>query len=273
MCRGPVGTGWHLCHLITALLIMIHTYVGAIVFACVLGSALITMLLRQLLPESHLSAESKDVVKLGIALIATMAALVLSLLLHSAKSSFDARNRELVQMAADIVLLDRLLAHYGPEAKPARESLRAAVEMTLAQIWPDEHFHPTGFALAPAAPEATYEAVQSLFPQDEAQRSLRAQALTSATGLAQSRWLLSSETAESPTPLPLLVVLVFWLCIIFASFGLYAPANLTVIATLGFCALSVADAIFLILDMALPFAGVIHVSSAPLDRALGELGR
>jgi hypothetical protein len=75
-----------------------------------------------------LSAESKDVVKLGIALIATMAALVLSLLLHSAKSSFDARNRELVQTAADIVLLDRLLAHYGPEAKPARESLRAAVE-------------------------------------------------------------------------------------------------------------------------------------------------
>ena len=135
-----MGTGWHLYHLFTALLTVIHTYVGAIVFACVLGSALITMLLRQLLPEAHLSTESKDVVKLGIALIATMAALVLSLLLHSAKSSFDARNCELVQMAADIVLLDRLLAHYGPEAKPARESLRAAVEMTLGQIWPTRTF-------------------------------------------------------------------------------------------------------------------------------------
>jgi hypothetical protein len=112
---------------------MIHTYVGAIVFACVLSSALITMSLRPLLPQDHLSSESKDVVKLGIALIATMSALVVSLLLHSAKSSFDARNRELVQMAANIVLLDRLLAHYGSEAKPARESLRAVVEMTLAQ--------------------------------------------------------------------------------------------------------------------------------------------
>jgi hypothetical protein len=109
-------------------------------------------------------------------------------------------------------------------------------------------------------------------PQDEAQRSLRAQALTSATGLAQSRWLLSSQTTQSPIPLPLRMVLVFWLCIIFASFGLYAPANPTIIVTLGFCALSVAGAIFLILDMALPFAGVIRVSSAPLDRALGQLG-
>jgi hypothetical protein len=176
-------------------------------------------------------------------------------------------------MAANIVLLDRLLAHYGPEAKPARESLRAVVEMTLAQIWPDESFHPTALTPATAAPEAIYETIQSLSPQDEAQRSLRAQALTSATGLAQSRWLLSARTTESPIPVPFLIVLVFWLCIIFASFGLYAPANLTVIVTLGFCALSVAGAIFLILDLALPFAGVIHVSSAPLDSALGQLGR
>ena len=247
--------------------------VGGITFACVFGGALIGVVFSTLLPKAHLSTDTKDVVKLGIALIATMAALVLSLLLHSAKSSFDARNRELTQMAADIVLLDRLLAHYGPEAKPARESLRAAVEMTLAQIWPDENFHPTDLTPAVAAPEEIYETIQSLSPQDEAQRLLRAQALTSATGLAQSRWLLFARTTESPIPLPFLIILVFWLCIIFASFGLYAPANLTVIVTLGFCALSVADAIFLILDMALPFAGVIHVSSAPLDRALGQLGR
>jgi hypothetical protein len=202
-----------------------------------------------------------------------MAALVLSLLLSSAKSSFDGRNQQFVQMAANIVMLDRLLAHYGPEAKPARESLHASVEGALAQIWPDENFHPTRLAPATAAPEAIYEIIQSLSPQDEAQRSLRAQALASATGLAQARWLLFAQTTESPIPVPFLIVLVFWLCIIFASFGLYAPANPTVVATLGVCALSVAGAIFLILDLALPFAGVIRVSSAPLRGALAHLGR
>jgi hypothetical protein len=136
--------------------------VGWIVFACVFGSALIGMALRKVLPEHHLASDSKDVVKLGIALIATMAALVLSLLLSSAKSSFDQRNAEFAQMAANIVLLDRLLAHYGPEAKPARESLRGSVETALAQIWPDQNFHPSQLAPASTAPEAIYETIQSL---------------------------------------------------------------------------------------------------------------
>jgi hypothetical protein len=247
--------------------------VGWIVFACVFGSAVIGMALRRLLPEEHLSTESKDVVKLGIALIATMAALVLSLLLSSAKTAFDERNAELAQMAGNIALLDRLLAHYGPEAKPVRQSLRAIVEAALAQVWPDENFHPTKLAPASAGPEAMYDMIEALSPQGEAQRSLRAQALATATGLAQARWLLVAQGTQSPIPLPFLIVLVFWLCIIFASFGLYAPANPTVVATLGVCALSVAAAIFLILELALPFVGVIRVSSAPLRSALAQLGR
>ena len=247
--------------------------IGWIVFACVFGGALVGMSLRSVLPEHHLSTESKDVVKLGIALIATMAALVLSLLLASAKSSFDTRNQEFVQMAANIVLLDRLLAHYGAEATSARESLRGSVEGALAQIWPDENFHAKNLAPASAAPEALYEMIQSLSPQGETQRSLQAEALTTATNLAQARWLLFAQQTEGPIPLPFLVVLVFWLCIIFASFGLYAPRNLTVVATLGICALSVAAAIFLILELATPFEGVIRVSSAPLRGALAYLGR
>ena len=97
--------------------------------------------------------------------------------------------------------------------------------------------------------------------------------MAAATNLAQSRWLMFAQASQSPIPIPFLVVLVFWLCIIFASFGLYAPANLTVVATLGVCALSVAGAIFLILEPAMPFAGVIRVSSTPLRSALAQLGR
>ena len=185
------------------------TVIGWIAFACVFGSALIGMSLRKVLPEHHLASESKDVVKLGIALIATMAALVLSLLLSSAKSSFDTRNQEFAQMAANVVLLDRLLAHYGGEAKSARESLRGSVEAVLAQVWPDENFQPTNLAPASTAPEAIYEVIQSLSPQNDLQRSLQSQALATATNLAQSRWLMFAQATESPIPLPFLVVLVF----------------------------------------------------------------
>src|SRR5258706_2839022 len=95
-----------------------------IVFACVFGGALVGVFLRSALPQQHLSAESKDIVRLGMGLVGTMAALVLGLLVASAKGSYDAQSSELTQMSANIVLLDRILAHYGPEAKQTRDMLR-----------------------------------------------------------------------------------------------------------------------------------------------------
>src|SRR5713226_6343005 len=99
---------------------------SGIIFGCVFGGALVGMFLRAVLPERHLSPETKDVVKLGMGLIATMAALVLSLLIASAKSSFDTQRSELAQLSANIILLDRVLAVYGPETQDARELLRRA---------------------------------------------------------------------------------------------------------------------------------------------------
>src|SRR5580693_9009243 len=110
--------------------------IGGIVFAVVFGSALLAMFVRSALPEDHLSAESKDVVKLGIALIATMSALVLSLLVASAKSAFDTRSNQLVQASADMIMLDRALARYGPETNEARSLLRRSVATTLERFWP-----------------------------------------------------------------------------------------------------------------------------------------
>src|SRR5271163_2511215 len=98
--------------------------VGCIIMACVFGGALTGMVLRLILPEHHLSTDSKDVVRLGIGLIATMSALVLALLVASAKSSYDAQKTEVTQISANIVLLDLALAHYGPETKDIRAQLR-----------------------------------------------------------------------------------------------------------------------------------------------------
>jgi hypothetical protein len=91
--------------------------ISSIVFACVFGGAMLGMFIRAILPQHHLRSDSKDVVKLGMGIVATLSALVLGLLIASAKGSYDAQSAELTQMSAKIILLDRLLAHYGPETK------------------------------------------------------------------------------------------------------------------------------------------------------------
>src|SRR5215831_4330315 len=109
--------------------------VGAIVFACVFGGTLLGILLRANLPKSHLTAESRDVIKVAMGTIATMTAVVLGLLVASAKGFYDNESREVTDMAARIVLLDRVLAHYGPEAKDARLELRDSVVRLLDRMW------------------------------------------------------------------------------------------------------------------------------------------
>jgi hypothetical protein len=246
--------------------------IGGIVFAAVFGSALLAMFVHSALPEHHLSADSKDVVKLGIALIATMSALVLSLLIASAKSAFDTRSNQLVQASADIILLDRALARYGPETKEARSLLQRSVAATVEQFWPAEGAKPISINPGASVVEALYDQIERLSPQSDAQRALRSQAETMALDVGRTRVLLFEHLGTS-IPVPFLVVLVFWLCIIFASFGLFAPRNATVIGVLGVCALSVSGAIFLILELDRSFEGLLQVSGAPLRTALAQLGR
>ena len=90
--------------------------------------------------------------------------------------------------------------------------------------------------------------------------------------IAQSRWLLFSQKGSS-VPTPFLVVMVAWLTLILASFGLFAPPNATAFITLLVCALAVSSAIFLILELDRPFDGIIQISSAPLRNALAQLGK
>ena len=225
-----------------------------------------------MLPEEHLNTDTKDVVKLGIALIATMAALVLSLRIASAKSAYDTRRNQLLQVSVDIMLLDRVLAHYGSETKEARAMLQRSVAAAIEQFWPENDGRPATLDRRASSVEALYDAIQRLSPQSEVQRSLRNQASTIALDLGRTRVLLFEELGSS-IPVPFLVVLVFWLCIIFASFGLFAPRNTTVIATFFVCAMSVSGAIFLILELDRSFGGLLQVSSAPLRAALAQLGQ
>jgi len=229
------------------------------------------MLIRAFLPQHHLAAESKDLVKLGMGLIGTMSALVLGLLVASAKGSFDAQRSELTQISANVILFDRILARYGPETKEVRELLRSSVAGAIERVWPKDSSQP-GKLEPTGGSEAILDKILELSPKSETQRTLLAQALKLQGDVAQMRWLLFAQRGSS-IPTPFLVVLVFWLAIIFASFSLFAPPNATVIATLLVCALSVSGAILLILELDRPFAGLIQISSEPLRNALEQLGR
>jgi hypothetical protein len=212
---------------------------SVIVFACVLGGACLGMFLRNRLPEHHLSATTKDVVRLGTGLIGTIAALVLGLLIASANSTYQTQSSQIQQLTANIVALDHALAQYGPETDAARNQLRRALPAMADRIW-----HENGFDLRKAEPfEASaaglslYDEILKLSPRDGTQRSLQAWAINIAQDLAKTRLLLFAE-AGMTIPMPFLVVLVSWLAIIFASFSLFADNNATTIGALGMFALA-----------------------------------
>jgi hypothetical protein len=247
--------------------------ISIIVFACVLGSALLGMLLRSVLPEHHVNEDSKYIVKTGMGLLATLAALVLGLLIASAKSSFDSKQDEIKDGAAKIILLDRTLRHYGPEADPARAVLRRLTAAQTDLTWIENSVQ---IGVPSAGPLAGIEEVQerlrALVPSSDAQRWLQSRALQLSSELAQMRWLLIDQHGGS-IPTPFLVALVFWLAVIFGSIGLFAPRHGTVYAVIFACALSVSSAIFLILELDRPFEGLMAMSDAPLRDAIVELNR
>jgi hypothetical protein len=245
--------------------------ISAIVFACVFGGAMMGLWLSSIVPQHHLSSETKSVVALGVGLIGTMAALVLGLLVASAKGSYDSRSSELTQMAANTILLDRMLAHYGPETREARGILKAVVVRLIDQVWPEDRKQAGGVS-ASTSGEVLFDRIQELQPRTDAQRAIQSQAESMAINLGQTRWLLFEQSGSSIS-IPFLVVVVFWLSVIFVSFGLFAPRNATVVITLMVSAMSVAGAIFLIIELDRPFAGLIRISSAPLTNALAVLGK
>lgn len=254
---------------------MSPTAIGSIVFACTLSGALLGMWLRRALPGHHVEAESKDTIKVGVGLIATMTALVLGLVTASAKSSFDAVDHAIRQTSVEVVVLDRTLARYGPETAPVRQTLKQLLQARIDAIWPS-----SGGARPSVEPghanvvtgESLAAQVHALQPQDDMQRSLKAKALDQIETLLQARWLALAGT-EPSVPAPFLAILLFWLTLTFLSFGLFAPRNGTVVAVLCVCALSIGSAVFLVLEMDSPFGGLLKVSATPMRNALAQLNQ
>lgn len=247
-----------------------------LVFAGIFLGALAGLSLRKILPEHHLSDESKDAVKLGAGLIATLTALVLGLLINSAKDSFDAINLAMTQSSAKVIMLDRTLGRYGPETQKAREQLRGSVVDVLSMFWPEtiirrEESMPDSFAQSPGM-EEVQASIRKLSPQDDSQKGLQAQAIQISNEILQARWWLV-EQSQIALPKFFFFILLSWFTVLFVLFGLLTAKNGTVVGVFFVCALSLAGAMFLIQEMSCPLAGVMKISSAPLLKTLEILGK
>ena len=167
------------------------------------GGMLFGMFMRSRLPEHHLSADDKDIAKVALGLVATISALVLSLLLSTAKASYDARANELIELSADILLLDRVLAYYGPEASEARLQLRAAVTGSDRTVLAERRRRGDRVQRGRVAARALHDRISRLIPVTETHHALRGQALQLMTEINRSRFLLVSHGSRSiPTAVP-----------------------------------------------------------------------
>jgi hypothetical protein len=246
-------------------------------FLCVFGAALVGMFVAPKLPIHHDSSESKDVVRLGMGLVATTVAVALGLLISSAKTFYDTQSNEVTQLAANYILVDEVLALYGPETKDTRSGLRDSLTDLLDNAGDSRGSSNINKSYADIKSGARLgmnflSRIQGLSPKDDNQRAYKAQAISIVFQLGQTRWLIFEQNAV-PFPSLLLYMLVAWLMVLFLSFGIFAPRNFTVMAGLFLAALAVCGAILLILAMYHPEAGPIRVSDAPLRAALARLGQ
>jgi hypothetical protein len=247
--------------------------IALIVFACVFGSAMLGVWLGKVLPDRHLNNDAREIVKLATGLIGTLAALVLGLLVSSARDTFDQVNSELMQVSVKVVLLDRVLAQYGPEANEVRGLLKSGFTAVAGQLLSADESQqqkldtPKGVHRL----EGIQAGIRALSPQNDAQRGLQSRALEISGEIASSRWLLVLQRKGSIST-ALLVVMVFWLSVIFAAWGVFSPRNLIVIVVLLAASVSVSGATFVILELDGPLTGWIRVSPVPMQEALDHLG-
>jgi len=239
-------------------------------FGLILTSVAAGVFLRHKLPEKHLTGDSKDVIKLATALVATMAALVTALLFASTRASYEATRSQVGQLTASVIELDHLLKDYGAEGVALRQALRRDIVAIVNTIWRDDDAVVPTPAQASATEAQVITELRQLVPRDSLQTSLQARASTVSNALAQIQLILYAHPSDSLSK-PFVFVLVLWLCFIFGTFAMSADANATMLSVLFFCALSAASAIYLILELGQPFDGLMQVPSDPLRHALAPL--
>jgi hypothetical protein len=258
-----------------------------LVFAVLLIATGVGVWVRPLLPEEHKKHETVQLIQLVIGMLVTFAALVLGLMTASAKSSFDTASNDLRTYAADLIEFDTTLRDFGSATDEARRLLRQYTAAAIASTWPNEPV-PTGdypkdigtqdnsqklenVRLGDMLTAVGRELRQLRTPDSVQQRALD-DALTQYRRVVDARWKILEE-AHSSISQPFFRTLTFWLGVIFLSFGLITPRNALALVTISLGAVSIASAIYVIVDLDTPFTGPIVVSSSSMRDALTHLRR
>lgn len=254
---------------------------AAVLFILLIGASWTCLWMQRILPERHRSAETAGVLRLVISMMVTLAAVVLGLLITESKANFDQVTNDVRGFSTEIIELNRLMRRYGPETDHARLLLREYTAAAIATTWTNEPAPPG--ALHPPQPSDTMEnptlgrmlgelseALWALHPSTDTQRGAGALARSRFETLMQLRWKLIEE-APGEVSAALYIILGLWLVLVFASFGLIAPRNALVGIILVLCAVAIASAMFIMLEMDTPFGGLIAVPSTPMRDALAHL--
>jgi hypothetical protein len=243
--------------------------IAALVFACLTAAVLLGKTASRRLADRHLGEDTRDTIKLSLGLVATLAALLLGLLVSSARDSFEAQRKQVNELAAKVTTLDRVLMLYGKETAAAREAMRVSVEGAVARAWPRDRGRHSELMPDERTGSAIYSAIQQLQPSDASQTDLKQKATDLALELVEHRYLLVAQ-ASGGLSTPLLVVVISWLVLILFGFSLLAPRNGVATLALIVSAVSVCGAVFLLIELYGPFDGLIQIPSEPIHAAIGE---
>lgn len=245
--------------------------IGIAAFAAILGGALVGAQARDRLPKQHLTDETKSLVSVSTGVVAMVAALVLGLLISNANTKFTQLGGEVTALSAEILRLDHILRRYGADAEPAREILMQYAERKSVDLFPES---PGDVRVSNPS---TYELLQrledkllSLKPANSRDQWWLSQGLMLAGKIGDARWLIAQQIGQG-TPKAFVALLVFWLALLFASFGLFSPPNMTSAITLILCALAVAGAVAIFLELEQGFGGIVRISPAPMRQAVETL--
>ena len=240
-------------------------------FASILIGAAVGMVLRRALPADLLEGGSKEAIRLGAGFLSTLAALVIGLMIASAKNTYDNQNTNIRQLGTNAVLVDQMLTKYGAEAKAARTLLRETIPSATARIWRESIAgNGGGSFVVSSTGERFYNAIENLKPANAEQTSLKARIIQLTTEMGRTRLLVFTQ-GEDAIPIPFFIVLVFWLVVIFASFSLFAEPGPIVVASTLLFAISVSSALFLIVDLSHPFDGLMQISNHHLQMVLPKI--
>ncbi|TDV09513.1 DUF4239 domain-containing protein [Paraburkholderia caballeronis] len=256
-----------------------------LVFVLLLGGTGLGVLLRPLVPEEHKAHETVQLVQLVVGMLVTFAALVLGLLTASAKSSFDDATTTLRTYAAELIQLDTRLRDYGDGANDVRARLRSYTAGAIASTWPADappgDYYPRVRAQGGDDLESTQlgvlldsvgREIRALAPRDRYEAALVGELATQFERVSDTRWRLIEE-AHSSISKPFFTMLTLWLIVIFLSFGLIAPRNALALVTIMLGAVSIASAVYVIVDLDTPFDGPIVIASDSMRDALAHMSR